>query len=60
MKKPTKRGRCGRCANCQKLDRVRKRVLACCNPPFSHADDDVAELWNAELQRLPCLCEDKP
>ena len=30
------------------------RVLACCNPPFSHADDGVVTLWTRELARLPC------
>lgn len=47
--------RCGECENCKKLERVRQRVLACANPPFSHADDDVVELWNRELAELPCL-----
>ena len=47
--------RCGKCANCKKLERVKSSVLACCNPPFSHADDDVVDLWNKELERLPCL-----
>lgn len=46
--------RCGRCLNCLELERVKKRVLACANPPFSHADDGVIELWNKELGRLPC------
>ena len=49
--------RCGKCDNCKKLERVRLRVLACCNPPFSHADDDVVEVWNTELKRLPCQKE---
>ena len=47
--------RCGKCKNCLDLERVRKRVLACCNPPFSHADQDVADVWNSELERLKCL-----
>jgi hypothetical protein len=46
--------RCGTCLNCQKLQRVQARVLACCNPPFTHADDDVVQLWNRELADLPC------
>lgn len=46
--------RCGKCENCKKLERVKARVLACANPPFSHADDDVVNLWNTELKRLPC------
>jgi hypothetical protein len=29
-------------------------VLACTNPPFSHADDGVVHLWNEELKQLPC------
>lgn len=47
--------RCGKCDNCKKLERVKRRVLACCNPPFTHADQDVVDLWNKELARLPCL-----
>ena len=47
-------GRCGACSNCKKLAKVQKSVLACCNPPFSHADQDVVDVWNAELARLPC------
>lgn len=47
--------RCGKCENCQKLERVRRRVLACCNPPFSHADQGVVDVWNDQLARLPCL-----
>lgn len=46
--------RCGSCENCQELKRVQERVLACCNPPFSHAGQDVADLWNAEVARLSC------
>jgi len=47
--------RCGNCNNCKKLERVKSRVLACANPPFSHADDDVVNVWNTELAQLPCL-----
>ncbi len=47
--------RCGKCKNCVDLERIKRRVLACCNPPFSHADDGVVNLWNTELARLPCL-----
>jgi hypothetical protein len=46
--------RCGKCKNCLELEKVKARVLACANPPFSHADDGVVELWNKELERLPC------
>ena len=46
--------RCEKCKNCEDLERVKQRVLACVNPPFSHGDDDVIEVWNAELDRLPC------
>ena len=46
--------RCRKCENCQELERVRKRVLACANPPFSHIVQDVIDLWNRELERLPC------
>ena len=46
--------RCGKCENCKKLERVMRRVLACCNPPFTHADQGVVGLWNQELSRLPC------
>lgn len=47
--------RCGQCDNCKKLEKVKTTVLRTCNPPFSHADDDVVKLWNEELKRLPCL-----
>lgn len=47
-------GICGKCDNCLALDKVRQRVLACCNPPFSHADDDVVDVWNDSLKRYPC------
>lgn len=49
--------RCGTCKNCKELERVKRTVLRAVNPPFSHADDDVVKLWNAELERLPCLKE---
>ena len=49
--------RCGVCANCQDLERVKQRVLACCNPPFTHADDGVIEIWSSELKRLSCTKE---
>jgi hypothetical protein len=49
--------RCGKCENCVKLEKVKASVARCANPPFSHADQDVVELWNAELARLPCLGE---
>jgi len=49
--------RCGKCSNCKKLELVKKRVLACCNPPFSHADDDVVKVWNDMLKMLPCVEE---
>jgi hypothetical protein len=49
--------RCGECPNCKELERLKHRVLACCNPPFNHADDDVVQLWNRELARLPCTKE---
>lgn len=47
--------RCGECKNCKELEQVRKQVLACCNPPFNHADDGVINFWNEELKRLHCL-----
>jgi len=53
--------RCGTCKNCKELERVKKRVLASVNPPFSSATDamgrsrGVVELWNMEIDRLPCL-----
>lgn len=46
--------RCGQCNNCKELQQVKERVLACANPPFSHADDDVVTVWNNELARLQC------
>ena len=59
--------RCGTCKNCIDLQRVKSRVLACCNSirgqtpagavvwSHSRVDDGVVALWNAELARLPCL-----
>lgn len=47
--------RCGKCENCKQLARVRLRVLRCVNPPFCHADQDVVDVWNKELKRLPCM-----
>jgi len=52
--------RCGKCKNCIDLERIKRWVLACCNPPFSHADDGVVSLWNAELARLPCCVPAEP
>lgn len=46
--------RCGECDNCKKVERVKRRVLACCNPPFSHADQGVVDVWNDALQDFPC------
>lgn len=50
--------RCGSCENCRKLEQIKRRVLACCNPPFSHIDQDVVDVWNQELDRLLCLGEE--
>ena len=47
--------RCGQCINCQKIEKVKISVLRCCNPPFSHADNDVIEVWNDSLKRYPCM-----
>lgn len=46
--------RCEQCDNCKELEKVKERVLACINPPFSHADDDVVKVWNEEMKRLKC------
>jgi hypothetical protein len=53
--------RCGKCQNCLDLEQIRRRVLACCSPPFTHLcrlgtvdDYGVVNLWNTELTRLPC------
>ena len=51
--------RCGKCENCLKLERVRQRVLACANPPFSHADDGVVAVWNDALREYQCLNQQK-
>ncbi len=48
------KNRCGQCDNCKELEQVKKRILACANPPFSHADDNVVAVWNEELERLSC------
>lgn len=67
--------RCGKCYNCLQLEFVKRRVLACVNPPFSsatimfpafycgepgvvHTDYGVVNVWNTELERLPCLKEE--
>jgi len=50
--------RCGECINCQKLEKVKTSILRCCNPPFSHADDDVVMVWNDMLESLPCTGSD--
>jgi len=47
--------RCHECKNCLDLEKVRASVFKVANPPFSHACQDVIDLWNTELQRLPCL-----
>lgn len=54
MERDTER-RCRKCENCLKLEKVKASVLKTVNPPFSHADQGVMDLWNAELKRLPCL-----
>jgi hypothetical protein len=46
--------RCGDCANCRDVAKMQASVLRTVNPPFSHADGGVVDLWNAELERLPC------
>lgn len=58
--------RCGKCQNCIDLERIKARVLACCNPIQDgnypsrvHADDGVVNLWNTELARLPCASPPK-
>lgn len=51
--------RCGKCDNCRALERIKRRVLACCNPPFSHADQGTIDVWNTELSRLKCTGDDR-
>ena len=51
--------RCNECDNCQKLKRVRGRVLACCDPPFSHADQGVINVWNDAVWDYPCLAPEE-
>lgn len=46
--------RCGKCENCLKVLEARQAVLKAVNPPFSHADDDVIQVWNDTLQDYPC------
>lgn len=50
--------RCGRCKNCLDLERIRRRVLACCNSPFGHADQGVVDVWNDAVRDYPCTAED--
>lgn len=47
--------RCNECDNCKKLEKVKSRVLACVNPPFTHASQDVIDVWNDMLASLPCI-----
>jgi len=46
--------RCGKCKNCLNVKKLQESVLRTVNPPFSHADGGVIDLWNEELKRLPC------
>lgn len=47
--------RCGKCDNCKMVERARNKVLAVCNPPFSHADQGVVDVWNDVLESYPCI-----
>ena len=54
--------RCGECKNCRDLEKIKSRVLACCNTIRGRNQvsvprdmDGVIQLWNTELHRLPCL-----
>jgi hypothetical protein len=61
MSEPSVEGRCGLCKNCQELERVKARVMAVVTKSSMSASvptnnsADAAELWNQELERLPCL-----
>lgn len=46
--------RCNTCDNCKKLERARNSVLRAANPPFSHADDGVVDVWNTMVKTYPC------
>jgi hypothetical protein len=46
--------RCGQCEACQHIERIKPTILRCANPPFSHATDDTARVWNQELFDHPC------
>ena len=46
--------RCGECLKCKNVERVRLRCLAACNPPFTHADSGVINVWNDALKTWPC------
>jgi hypothetical protein len=46
--------RCGECNNCKKLDKVKGSILRRVNPPFSHANQDVVDLWNDMVESYPC------
>lgn len=51
--------RCGECENCKKVERTKRRVLACCGAPnhrgvIHHADDGVVDVWNKALKDWPC------
>jgi len=47
--------RCGKCDNCLKIDKIKVSILRCCNPPFTHADQDIIDVWNDQLKEFPCL-----
>jgi len=46
--------RCGTCSSCLRVEKVKPTILRCANPPFSHATDDVAQVWNQTLFDNPC------
>ena len=46
--------RCGTCAGCKRIEQTKATVLRCANPPFTHATDDVAMIWNQTLYDNPC------
>jgi hypothetical protein len=46
--------RCNECKNCIKLEKVKLSILRHVNHPFSHASQDVIDVWNDMVEYLPC------
>ena len=47
--------RCGECCNCKQLKKVQHSVLRVALSPGQRVDQGCVDLWNGELDRLPCV-----